>query len=197
MAITSRSITFNEIGKKVESDCWWCGSAACQDPKAFPRKSTAECRWCRDWQRNTFVRCYDLQSIGNLLIRMCALAKLGIEGIAGIELKLVQGDHADPDVGMDFVFGDDWFTILAALNLILVMYVTWALLSGWISRAAIELFPDKEEELRTLMVETGFDLTTHADREYKWIYVNEKRLRLVEIWYQHKGKWVLGRFSCS
>ena len=27
------------------------------------------------------------------------------------------------------------------------------------------------------MVETGFDLTTHADREYKWIYVNEKRLK--------------------
>jgi hypothetical protein len=58
------------------------------------------------------------------------------------------------------------------------------------------LFPDREEEIRTLMVETGFDLTTHADREYKWIYVQEKRLRLVEMWYQNKGKWFWS-FYCS
>src|SRR6185437_3494957 len=62
--------------------------------------------------------------------------------------------------------------------------------------AAVELFPDHESELRTLMVETGFDMTTHADREFKWVYVNEKRVRLVEIWYRYKGQ-LYWAFFCS
>jgi len=70
-------------------------------------------------------------------------------------------------------------------------------IAKWLDvEAAIELFPDKEEQIRSLMVETGFDLTTHADREYKWIYVNEKRLRLVEHWYRHRNQWYWS-FYCS
>jgi hypothetical protein len=46
------------------------------------------------------------------------------------------------------------------------------------------------------MVETGFDLTTHADREFKWVYVNEHRVRLVEHWYKHRGQWHW-MFYCS
>ena len=70
-------------------------------------------------------------------------------------------------------------------------------IAKWLDvEAAVELFPEHEEELRTLMVETGFDLTTHADREYKWIYVNEKRLRLVEHWYRHRNQWYWA-FYCS
>jgi len=34
----------------------------------------------------------------------CA-TQAGIEGIAGVELKLIEGDHGDPDIGLDFVFG--------------------------------------------------------------------------------------------
>jgi hypothetical protein len=51
------------------------------------------------------------------------------------------------------------------------------------------LFPDKEDLIRNLMTETGFDMTTHADREFKWVYANEKRVRLVEHWYKNEGKW--------
>ena len=184
-------ITFNEIGKKVDQIVGMVQRLR-QDPKAFPRNPknadgaeiATQCVRAvldsADWE---FIDPY------------CA-GQAGIEGIAGIELKLVQGDHADPDVGMDFVFGDDWFYDPRSFkpDFSDARYMG---IAKWLDvEAAIELFPDKEEELRTLMVETGFDLTTHSDREYKWIYVNEKRLRLVEIWYQHKGKWYWA-FFCS
>jgi len=29
----------------------------------------------------------------------------GIEGIAGVDSSLIEGDHGDPDIGLDFVFG--------------------------------------------------------------------------------------------
>jgi hypothetical protein len=70
-------------------------------------------------------------------------------------------------------------------------------IAKWLDvESAVELFPDKEKELRTLLVDTGFDLTTHADREFKWVYVNEQRLRLVEHWYKYKNAWYWA-FYCS
>src|SRR5208282_6761948 len=53
---------------------------------------------------------------------------------------------------------------------------------------AIELFPDKEDQLRG-MIEGDSDLTTNADREYKWVVSSTQRIRLIEHWYKHRGKW--------
>ena len=117
-------------------------------------------------------------------------------GIAGVELKLVDGDHDDPDLAMDFVFGDDYFydPRSAKPDFSDARYQG---IAKWLDiEAAVEMFPDHEYELRTMLVETGFDLTTNSDRELKWIYVNEKRLRLVEHWYQHGGKWYWA-FYCA
>ena len=125
----------------------------------------------------------------------CA-GQAAIEGIGGVEFKLVKGDHGDPDIAVDFIFGDDFFydPRSAKPDFSDARYMG---IAKWLDiEAAVELFPEHEEELRTLMVETGFDLTTHADREYKWIYVNEKRLRLVEHWYRHRNKWYWA-FYCS
>src|SRR5205807_9902207 len=114
----------------------------------------------------------------------------------GLEIKLVDGDQQDPDVALDYIFGDDFFYDPRSFK---AMFddARYMGIAKWLDvEAAVELFPEKEMELRTLMVETGFDLTTHSDREYKWIYVNEKRLRLVEHWYKSKGKWHWA-FYCS
>lgn len=70
-------------------------------------------------------------------------------------------------------------------------------ISKWLDvEEAVELFPDKEDEIRSLLVDSGFDLSTHSDREFKWVYVNEKRLRLVEHWYKYQGKWKYA-FYCA
>jgi hypothetical protein len=184
-------ITFNRIGRKVDQVVGMVQRIR-QDPKAFPRNPknadgaeiATQCVRAvldsADWE---FVDPY------------CA-GQAAIEGIAGIELKLVPGDHEDPDLAMDFIFGDDFFYDPRSFKPDF-SDARWVGIAKWLDvEVAVELFPDKEEEIRTLMVETGFDLTTHADREYKWIYVNEKRLRLVEMWYQNKGKWYWC-FFCS
>lgn len=184
-------ITYNRVGRKIDQVVGLIKRIR-QDPKAFPRNPknadgaeiATQC-----------VRAVLDGADWEFIDPFCA-GQAAIEGIGGIELKLIPGDHDDPDLGMDFVFGDDWFYDPRSFKPDFSDARFYGI-GKWLDLdAAIELFPDKEEELRTLMVETGFDLTTHADREYKWIYVNEKRLRLVEMWYINKGKWYWC-FFCS
>lgn len=184
-------VTFNRISRKVDSTVGLVQRVRA-DPKAFPRNPKngegAEIA-------TQVVRSILDGADWNFIDPFCA-GQAGIEGIAGVEFKLVQGDHDDPDISMDFVFGDDFFYDPRSFkpDFSDARYMG---IAKWLDvEAAIELFPHMENELRTLMVETGFDLTTHADREFKWVYTNEKRLRLVEMWYRYRGKWNWA-FFCS
>lgn len=184
-------ITFNRTSRKIDQIVGLLQRMR-QDPKAYPRNPknadgadiATECvRYACDSNDWEFLDPY------------CA-GQAAIEGVGGLELKLIEGDHDDPDVGMDFIFGDDFFYDPRSYkpDFSDARYMG---LAKWMDvEAAVELFPDKEELIRSLMVESGFDLTTHSDREYKWVYVNEKRVRLVEIWYRHKGRWMWA-FFCS
>jgi hypothetical protein len=184
-------ITINRTARKIDSIAGLMLRLR-QDPKAFPRNpknmdgaevATQCIRTVLDSNEWYFLDNY------------CA-TQAGIEGIAGVELKLIPGDHGDPDVGMDFIFGDDFFYDPRSFKPDF-SDARWMGIAKWLDvEAAVELFPDKEDQLRSLMVETGFDLTTHSDREFKWVYVQEQRVRLVEHWYKHKGKW-FWMFYCS
>lgn len=184
-------ITINRTSRKIDSIAGLMLRLR-QDPKAYPRNpknmdgaeiATQSIRHVLDANEWYFLDNY------------CA-TQAGIEGIAGVELKLIPGDHGDPDIGMDFIFGDDFFYDPRSFKPDF-SDARFMGIAKWLDvEAAVELFPDKEEEIRSLMVETGFDLTTHADREYKWVYVNEHRVRLVEHWYKAKGRWYW-MFYCS
>lgn len=183
-------ITDNQINRKIDSVAGLVTRLR-QDPKAYPRnpKNADGAEIATQAVRSVLEA-----NQWKFLDGACA-TQAAIEGIAGVELKLIEGDHDDPDIGMEFVHGDDFFHDPRDFKP--QVQGRFHGLAKWLDvEEAIELLPDKEEELRTLMVETGFDLTTHADREYKWIFVNEKRLRLVEHWYQHKGQWYWA-FYCS
>lgn len=186
-------ITFNQIARKVDSIGDLVNRLR-QDPKAYPRNpkgadgaeiATQSIRYVLD------------SSNWEYLDNFCAV-QAAIEGIAGIELKLIPGDHGDddPDIGLDFIFGDEFFYDPRSAKGDFSDGRFRGIYKWLDLDAAIELFPDKEDELRGLMVETGFDLTTHPDREFKWIYVNEQRIRLIEHWYKKRGKmnWA---FYCS
>jgi hypothetical protein len=184
-------ITFNRINRKIDGIVGLVQRLR-QDPKAYPTNP----RYADGAEIATqCVRAVLEGSDWEFIDAFCA-GQAATEGIGGVEFKLVPGDHDDPDVKMDFVFGDDFFYDPRSFkpDFSDARYMG---IAKWLDvEAAVELFPDKEDELRTLMVETGFDLTTHSDREFKWVYVNEKRLRLVEHWYRHKGKWCWA-FYCS
>lgn len=184
-------ITFNRVSRKIDSVVGLVQRLR-QSPKGYatnPRNAAgAEIA-------TQCVRSVLEASRWKYLDPFCA-GQAASEGIAGVEFKLVKGDHGDPDIAVDFVFGDDFFYDPRSFKADF-SDARYLGIAKWLDvEAAIELFPEHEEELRTLMVETGFDLTTHADREYKWIYVNEKRLRLVEHWYKHRNKWYWS-FYCS
>ena len=184
--------TFNRVAPKIDQIAGLVLRLR-QDPKAYPRNpknadgaevATQCIRYVLDSNQWTY------------LDNFCA-TQAGIEGIAGVELKLIPGDHDDDyDIAMDFVAGEDFFYDPRSYKADF-SDARWRGIAKWLDvESAIELFPDKEDVLRSLMVETGFDLTTHADKEIKWVYVNEQRVRLVEHWYKHRGK-VYWAFYCS
>jgi hypothetical protein len=177
-------ITFNRVGRKIDTIVGLLQRIK-QDPKAFPRspKHADGAEIATQTVRSI------LQASGWDYIDPFCSGQAATEGIGGVELKLIDGDHDDPDVALDYVFGDDFFydprSFRADFSDARFMGI-----SKWLDiEEAVELFPDQEEEIRSLMVDTGFDLSTHSDREFKWVYINEQRLRLVEHWYKFKGKW--------
>ena len=184
-------ITYNCTGRKIDQIVGLLQRLR-QDPKAYPIHP----RNAEGAEVASHCVRYVLESNDWEFLDPWCAGQAAIEGIGGVELKLIEGDHGDPDIGIDVVFGDDFFYDPRSYkgDFSDARYLG---IAKWLDvEEAIELFPDREDELRTLMVETGFDLTTHADREFKWIYVNEKRLRLVEHWYKHNGKW-FWCFYCS
>jgi len=116
------------------------------------------------------------------------LLQCGIDGVAGVQKVLRQGDKGDPDLKIDWVIGDEYFYSGTSYRLDFTDN-QFEGIAKWVTLdTAIELFPDKEELLRGAF-EGDSDLTTNADREIKWLMTATKRLRLVEHWYKHKGKW--------
>jgi hypothetical protein len=187
-------VTFNRVSRKVDNIAMLVQRMR-QDPKCYPNnaRSVQGADLATECLRSALNNLCDggFEYLDFEITKQCAM-----EGIGALELKLVEGDHGDPDVAGDFVFGDDFFYDPRSYKPDFgdARYMGVA---KWLDlEAAIELFPDQEDKLRSLLVETGFDLTTHADREYKWVYVNEQRVRLVEHWYKHRGKWYWA-FYCS
>ncbi len=116
------------------------------------------------------------------------LRRCGFAAIAGIELRPYRNAKGEMNLKLKEVLDDEYFYDPKS-----VLYdfddKRYEGIAKWMDvEAAIELFPEQEETLRDL-IENGSDLTTNADREFKWISTQSQRLRLVEHWYRHRGKW--------
>jgi hypothetical protein len=155
-----------------------------RDPKAFPTKPKGEAGAEIATQTiRTVLDGNDWETRDEFCLRQAAT-----EGIGGIELRLVAGDQGDPDIEMWEVFGDDFFYQPTSVRFDF-SDARYKGIAKWVDvDEAVELFPDREELIRGL-IESGSDLTTNADREYKWINTTTKRVRLIEHWYKHRGVW--------
>ena len=158
------------------------------DPKCLPRTPKAE----SGAEIATQAIRYVADATQFKMTDSWCLLQACIDGIAGVQMKLIQGDTSqggsDPDIGLDWVIGDEFFydpkSYRADFSDARYMGI-----AKWLDiDAAIELFPDKEEMLRGL-VEGDSDLTSNADREYKWVISATKRVRMVEHWYKKKDQW--------
>lgn len=177
-------ITYNRIGRKINGIVGLAEQQR-QDPKAYPNKPSAD----EGAQVATLtVRNLCDTSQWKEWVKPESLRQAGIEGIGGVELRLVGGDKGDPDIEAHKVDGEDFFydprSKKADFSDARHMGI-----AKWLDvEEAIELLPDSEKDLRNV-VDNGSDLTTYADNEFKWVFVSEQRVRLVEHWYRRRNKW--------
>jgi hypothetical protein len=113
-----------------------------------------------------------------------------IKPVVGLELSLEPGDHGDPDIKLDRVksgFFYDPRSIMEDLS-----DARFKGVGKWCDlELAKEMFPEHASVMEDLDgmgdgLDNGDDL---SDRGNVWVQVNEKRIRLVEQWYIHKGEW--------
>jgi hypothetical protein len=111
-----------------------------------------------------------------------------IDGIGGVEIEITQGDQGDPEVSFEIVEPDSFFydprSYRADFSDARYMGV-----GKWMDLdAAIELFPDKEEELRAVGTYSLSLSSNPTGKSAGLPRSGSKRLvRLIEIWYKHKG----------
>jgi hypothetical protein len=184
-------VTYNRIGRKIDGIVGLVEKLR-QDPKAFPRTpkheegadlATAVLRYAMDAQD------------WNAKSPLCAESG-AVDGIGGIELELEDGDNGDRDVGFEIVDTDGFFYDPRSFRLDF-SDATYMGMGKWLDpEVAKELIPGKEQEIDDA-VGDGSDLTTNSDRDDKWFYSegDRKRIRLVDIWYRHKGEWCWALFT--
>lgn len=175
---------WNEVGRKINGIVGLVERMRC-DPKAegCDPKSEEGAQIATESIRSVLDGSQFKTSTGYWVLLQTA-----IDAIGGVQLVLQKGDKGDPDVGIYWVIGDEYFYDPRSYqwNFKDVRYEG---IAKWMDLdAGIDLFPDKQELLEGLF-QGDSDLTTNADREIKWIISTEKRLRMVEHWYKHKGRW--------
>lgn len=178
-------VTYNRIGRKINAIVGLLEKQR-TDPKGFPRTpkheegaeiATAVLRYVCDEQR------WQEKS---------PLAGLSgaVDGIGGIELMLEQGDKGDVEVGLDVVDPSSYFYDPRSLKADFADAAYQGIAKWADIDQAIELAPDKEEEIRA-SVEAGSELTTNPDYEKNWFSTTDggKKVRIVDHWYYKRGKW--------
>ena len=176
-------VTFNKINRKIDGIVGLVEKLRA-DPKAFPRNPRNQ--GGADLATQTIRTVLDMnewKTLDHNTTERCA-----IEGIAGVELKLKSSKRGNPKIEMDYFFGEDWFYDPRSRKEDF-SDGQYHGLAKWLDiDVVIEMFPERRADIKNA-ASTGFDMTTHSDMEYKWIYSSERKVRLVEHWYRHKGKW--------
>lgn len=176
------AVIYNEISRKINGTVGTIERER-HDPKAYPRTpkhedgaelATAALRYVMDeqeWKAKSPI-------VG---------ADGATEGIGGIEILIERGDKGDAEVGFDVVDPDGFFYDPRSVRLDF-SDARYKGVGKWVAMdLAEEMFPDKADELRSSL--GGSALTSNPDREQKWFSSEGERVRIVDHWYIHKGKW--------
>jgi hypothetical protein len=175
---------WNRIGRKINGIVGFVERMRC-DPKAEGRNPKSEAGAEIATQSIRYV--LDASQFKNSL-NYWTLLQTGIDGIGGVQSVLIKGDKGDPDLSLEWVIGDEYFYDPRSYR-IDFKDVRYEGVAKWMDLdAAAEMFPGKRELLEGLF-QGDSDLTTNSDREIKWLISTTRRIRMVEHWYKHKGRW--------
>lgn len=178
-------VTYNRIARKIDGVVGLIERLR-QDPKAFPR--TPQHQEGADIASASLR--YALDSAEWPAISSECGRTASINGLAGVEWDLEQGDHGDPEPKMYEVDADTFFYDARSFRYDFSDAREMGV-AKWVDQDAAEsMFPDSAEDIASLISNGGdMDGASQQDRERKWIDSDRKRLFLVEHWYLHKGKW--------
>lgn len=175
-------VTFPRIGRKIDGIVGIAEQQR-QDPKAYPRNpenaegaDVATCVVRYVTERNEWAT-----------KKPQALRQAMVDGIAGIELRLVQGDEEDPDIELEPVQTDDFFYDPRSIRPNFTDARFMGLAKQLDVDEAVELFPDKAEVLRSSSGASS-EFLIDSDRKVHW-HATNRQILLVEHWYKWKGKW--------
>lgn len=182
---------WNRVGRKINGIVGQVERMRC-DPKAVGRDPKSEQGAEIATQSIRYV--CDANQFKNT-IEPAVLLQAGIEAISGVQLVLQQGDKGDPDVGLHPVIGDEYFYDPRSYQFNF-KDVRYEGIMKWMDvESAAEMFPGKRDQLEGLF-QGDSDLTTNPDREVKWLILSQRRVRMIEHWYKHRGKWCWA-FYCA
>jgi hypothetical protein len=180
-------VTFNRISRKIDGTVGLLERLR-QDPKAYPRSPNGD----EGASIATFVLNYALDTNQWKDLSPDCAHRGAVDGIGGVELGLEQGDHGDPDVTLREVDPDEFFYDPRSKR----ADFDDARFQGvekWVDlEDAVDLFPDHEDALRTRIGQGGLSSSSGRgddENEQRWHNVRERKLRLVEHWYRHRGEW--------
>ena len=183
-------MTFNRIARKIDGVVGTIERLR-QDPKAYARTpqhekgadlATASIRYVLDeqeWKAKSPQVAHDG----------------AVDGIGGIEIEITQGDQGDPEIGFMVLDGQAFFYDARSFH----DDFTDARFLGvgkWLDEdIAKQMFKDAPD----LAWSSDSELTSNSDREMKWFSTASgvRRVRVVEIWYQHNGGWCWSIFTGS
>jgi hypothetical protein len=193
-------VTYNRIGRKIDGIVGLVEKLR-QDPKAYPRTpqhqqgadlATAALRFVMDEE--------DWKSKTPIISEIAA-----VDGIGGIELSLEASDQtregADPNQpDMDPEFGiadiENFFYDPRSFkhDFSDARYMG---MGKWLDEdQLLDMYPDLEEEI-SVSLDRGSELTSNSDKDNRWFMDMRdfRQVRVVEIWYKHKGKWCWCQFT--
>jgi hypothetical protein len=181
-------MTFNRCGRKVDGVVGLIERLR-QDPKAYPRTpqheegaelATAAVRYVLDEQE--------------WKAKSPQVAQDGaVDGIGGIELELEEGDQGDPEVGLALVDIQSFFYDPRSFKSDF-SDARYMGIGKWLDDdIAREMFPDAPEEAFS----ADNEMVGTSDREQRWFSTDgvTNRVRIVDVWYKHKGGWCWALFS--
>jgi len=181
-------VTYNRISRKIDSIIGLMEKLK-QDPKGYPSNPRTTDEVAAELA-TAVVRSVLVGQLNDSKFPF-AIENAAVDGIGGVEMLLVKGDSGDDtDISFAHVQTDSFFYDPRSFE----HDFSDARFMGqgkWLDlEDAQELAPDKADEIEA-SIQSGSDLTSNPDREKRWFDVDpdHKRVRVVEIWYKHKGGW--------
>ncbi len=191
-------VKFNRIKPKID-ELMGTLERLKQDPKAYPR--TEQHRQGADLATQTIQ--FELEESDFDYIKIDVAKNVAIDAIGGVELNLQQSERAEGDYDIDLVKFDpeDFFydprTFKRDFSDSRYMGVgKWFTLDD-----AVQLYPDKMEELQSSASGDETDHTSYPERDQKWFVTDERadvqKVRIVEVWYRVGPNWRWAIFTGS